>query len=115
MSNTKLGPGLKFDGTDGKHPMKDRWDLIPMDCVEDVVKILTFGAEKYQPNNWQKVENGEDRYYAALMRHLVAHRKGEIIDPESGMLHLAHVATNAIFLMWLEKNKNSKYSKLEIL
>ena len=101
MNKTELGPGLKYDEN------KDRWDLLPIECVEDIVKVLTMGAAKYSSNNWQNVENGEDRYYAALLRHLVAHRKGETIDPESGMLHLAHVATNAIFLMWLEKNKKN--------
>lgn len=95
--------GLKFDKE------KLRWDLIPMECVEEVVKVLTFGAEKYEANNWQKVENAEDRYYAALLRHIVAHRKGETIDPESGLLHLSHVACNVVFLLYFEllKTKNN--------
>ena len=84
---------------------KLRWDLLQYDCIEDVVKILTFGAEKYGPNNWQGVEPFEDRYFAALMRHLVAFRKGEKIDPESGLSHLAHAMCNVIFLSWNEKHK----------
>lgn len=91
--------GRKFD-TD-----KLRWDLLPMDCVEDVVKILTFGCEKYGANNWQNVEPFEDRYYSALMRHIVAWRNGEEQDPESGLSHLAHAACNIVFLCWYEKNK----------
>ena len=71
--------------------------------IEDIVKILTFGAAKYAPNNWQLVDNGTDRYYAALMRHLVAWRKGELIDPESGESHLSHAACCLVFLMWLDK------------
>ena len=97
-----MGPGLKYDIG------KLQWDILPIDCVEDVVKILTFGAEKYGANNWQNVENGEDRYYAALMRHLAASRQGEKTDPESGLSHLAHVACNVVFLMWLEKNRLEK-------
>lgn len=96
-----MNEGMKFDED------KLRWDLLPLDCVEEVVKILTFGAKKYAPNNWQLVENAEDRYYAALLRHLVAHKKGETIDPESGLLHLSHVACNIIFLLWLEKHKTN--------
>jgi hypothetical protein len=96
--------GLKYDGLDGKQPMKDRWDLLPIECVEEVVKILTFGCEKYGPNSWQKVENGEDRYYAALMRHLSASRQGEEVDPESGLSHLSHAMCNIVFLLWFEKH-----------
>jgi hypothetical protein len=94
--------GEKFDSE------KDRWDLLPMDAIEQVVKILTYGAKKYADNNWQKVEPFGDRYYAALMRHLVAHRMGEKVDPESGQLHIAHATCNAIFLLWNELNKNTQ-------
>lgn len=96
MNQDNFGPGLKFD-TD-----KLRWDLLPIECVEEVVKILSFGAKKYGPNNWQNVE--PDRYYAALMRHLVASRKGEKLDPESGLSHMAHVMCNVLFLLWFEEN-----------
>jgi hypothetical protein len=87
---------------------KLRWDLLPIDCVEDVVKILTFGAEKYEPNNWQGVENGRDRYFAALMRHLSASRQGQLIDEESGLSHLSHAMCNIVFLLWLEKHQHEK-------
>ena len=64
------------------------------------------GAAKYAPNNWQKLENGADRYYAALLRHLVAWRKGENIDPDTKSRHLTAVAWNAIALMYLTKENN---------
>ena len=63
---------------------KVRLDLIESQFIEDVGEVLTFGAKKYEPNNWQKVENPEDRYYAAALRHLIAWRKGEKTDGESG-------------------------------
>ena len=89
--------GRKFDSG------KLRWDLLPFDVIEDVVDILTYGAEKYEPNNWQKV--AKERYIAALMRHLVAHLKGEILDQESGRSHLSHLLCNAVFLRWKEKHE----------
>ena len=101
--NTDMEPiskGLKFD------EKKLRWDLLPIDCVEEVVKILTFGAEKYAPNNWQKIES--DRYFAALMRHLSASRQGQLIDDESGLSHLSHAMCNVLFLLWKEKHGESK-------
>ena len=97
-----MGNGLKFDQE------KLRWDLLPIDCIEDVVKVLTMGAEKYAENNWQEVENAEDRYFAALMRHLSASRQGEMNDSESGLSHLSHVMCNVVFLLWLEKHKDGR-------
>lgn len=82
---------------------KLRWDLLPFTEVEDEVKVLTLGAEKYGPNNWQAVPDGRNRYFSALMRHLTAWRRGEEIDPETNMSHLAHAACNIRFLQWLEK------------
>lgn len=88
--------GLKFDGD------KFRWDLLPYDAVEKIVEIMTYGAKKYSPNNWQKVESS--RYIAALMRHIVAEIGGEDYDKESGFLHLAHAACNILFLLWKKIN-----------
>jgi len=89
--------GMKHD--DGKL----MWDLLPLDAVEQIVEIMTYGAKKYAPNNWQKVRS--NRYYAALMRHLVAEYKGEDYDIESGFLHLAHAACNILFLLWKKMNE----------
>lgn len=94
-----MNVGMKFDGD------KVRMDLIDPNFVTGVGQVLTFGAKKYAPNNWQKVDNAEDRYYAAALRHLLAWRAGEKLDPESGLNHLKHVATNIMFLMYFEENK----------
>jgi hypothetical protein len=95
-----LGEGKKYDSE------KDRWDLLNLEDLEGVVKILTFGAKKYSPNNWQMVENGVERYYAALLRHLVAWRKGEYLDSESGLPHVDHAFCNMYFLVHLLKKEN---------
>ena len=89
--------GMKDD--DGKL----RWDLLPWDAVEKIVEIMTYGAKKYSPNNWQKVL--KNRYQAAMMRHFVAEWKGEDDDRESELLHLAHMACNALFLLWKKINE----------
>jgi len=91
------GEGLKFDEA------KNRWDLLPIECIEEVVKVLTMGSCKYGNNNWQNVEPFNERYYAALMRHIVEWRKGNTIDEESGLSHLSHAMCNLVFLLWKEK------------
>ena len=89
--------GRKFDFD------KDRWDLLPWDAAAKIVKVLTLGARKYAPNNWKFVDNAEDRYFAALHRHLSAWRSGEQLDPETKLPHLAHAGCCVLFLLSLEK------------
>lgn len=89
--------GVKYDQD------KDRWDLVPWTEFKQVVKVLTHGATKYAPENWQKVENPRNRYFAAAQRHFTAWREGEIIDPDSGLPHLACAICCLLFLMWFDK------------
>lgn len=93
--------GQKFD--EGKL----RFDLLLPQFEEAVVEVLTKGVEKYGANNWQAVEDGEHRYYAALRRHINAYYKGVDNDPEDGLSHLAHAACNIMFLMFLEERNNA--------
>jgi hypothetical protein len=91
--------GQKYDGE------KIRMDLLPFEALEAVAEVLTLGARKYSDNNWQIVKNAERRYLAALLRHLVARERGEMRDVEWGLLHAAHMATNALFILWFEIQK----------
>ena len=84
---------------------KLRYDLITPRMLEAIAQVLTYGAEKYEANSWQKVENGLQRYEAALFRHLQSFRKGEMLDSESGLPHMAHATTNALFLMELSEGE----------
>ncbi len=95
--------GVKYD--DGKL----RWELLPIAPIEEVVKVLTYGAKKYDDENWRKVSNQRSRYYAAALRHIVAWWKGEKIDPESGCSHLAHAICCLVFLMEGANNENNSY------
>lgn len=99
----------KNDRKDGKL----RWELLPLETLEEVVRIYTFGAEKYGPNTWQGLENGYERYKAALLRHLVSYEKGETHDAESGIHALAHMAWNAIAMLHLalEKERTCKVTE----
>lgn len=79
---------------------KLRYDLLPVDVLEQIVRVLTAGATKYGDENWKNVEPYKDRYYAAAMRHLVAWRQGEVADREDGLPHLAHALCCIIFILW---------------
>lgn len=81
---------------------KTEWDLIPYEELEDVVKVLQMGAKKYKRDNWKNCDN-PSRYVNALLRHVISYVKGDKIDSESGLSHLAHAMCNCLFLMWMDK------------
>jgi len=80
---------------------KPRLDLVPPGIIEAIGAIRTYGVQKYKdPENWRKVE--PERYIAALMRHLCKFlRDPKSVDPESGYMHLWHMACNIAFLVEL--------------
>lgn len=96
--------GKKNDRQDGKL----RWELLPLSLIKEVVKVYHFGASKYQPNTWQHLDNGYERYKAALFRHLVAYEEGETYDPESGLHHLSHMVWNALAMLYCALRKEVK-------
>jgi hypothetical protein len=90
MSNQQ-GEGLRFNQG------KSRYDLIPAFAQEQYARVLTKGAEKYAERNWERGMPWS-KVLASLERHLYAIKRGEDVDPETGLLHSAHVMTNAAFL-----------------
>ena len=76
---------------------KTRHDLVPAFAQEQYARVLTKGAEKYAPRNWEKGMNWS-KVLASMKRHILAFEKGEDYDPETGILHTAHVMCNAAFL-----------------
>lgn len=76
---------------------KLRYDLIPQFALQEFVKVLTKGAEKYEDRNWE-LGMRWSKVVASLKRHLAAFEKGIDYDEESGVLHTAHIMSNAAFL-----------------
>lgn len=89
----------RVSSTGGEKGVKEaRYDLIPVEALEKLAILYGRGAAKYEDNNWRK---GYDwsKSYAALQRHANAFWRGEDIDEEMGLPHLAAVAFHAFTLM----------------
>ena len=72
-------------------------------ALEEVAKVMQYGANKYSRKNWDKVDDKE-RYISATYRHLMlGYQQGEAIDKESGLSHLAHAICSLLFLLELDK------------
>ena len=83
--------GLRFNNG------KLRYDLVQPFAHEQMVRVLTKGAEKYAERNWER-GMAWSNVIASLKRHLAAIERGEDYDNETGELHIAHLACNAHFL-----------------
>lgn len=86
-------PGAKLDG--GKVRLGLVMHGFPR-ALMAVGEVGTYGAGKYSDNGWMQVPDGESRYTDAMYRHLMAEAAGETTDRESGLLHAAHAAWNAL-------------------
>jgi len=85
---------IKYDG--GKAPIyRGGLGYFPR-AISAVSAVSGFGASKYAWNGWQGVSDGYNRYSDALVRHLGYEAEGEVVDNDSGLLHAAHAAWNAL-------------------
>lgn len=89
--------GIKLDT--GKPPL----DLVEAHFIEDVGRVLLFGADKYSPNNWQKGMS-LGKCLAGVLRHTYAMLRGEHLDPETGLSHAAHAACGLMFAHYYIRN-----------
>lgn len=65
-------------------------------AVAAVIRVLTYGAKKHSPDGWADVEDVDRVYLEKIYRHLSAEALGDDIEPESGELHAACVAADAM-------------------
>ena len=72
--------------------------------------VPVHGMRKYGVDNWQFVRPFNDRYFAALIRHLFTWRIHQKIDPDFAQSHLRHAECCLRYLMWGEQHldKNEK-------
>ncbi len=77
----------------GKPPIS----LVVPDFIVGIATVLGFGRVKYKAWSWALGKEWS-RDYDAVQRHLLAWSAGEDADPESGLSHLLHAATDLMFI-----------------
>ncbi len=96
--NSTLTEGTRYD--EGKEP----YHLLAPELLESVSRVLDWGQRKYAPRNWEKGMHWS-RVFGSLMRHMWKWWRGENIDNETGLSHLAHAGANIMFLIAYEQRK----------
>ena len=96
VASTEKGSGARFNTG------KPDYSLIPLCTMEDEAKVWAYGKQKYAAWNWAK-GMAWSVPLACLMRHIAAWQKGEELDPESGLPHLAHAMCNLRMLTLYSK------------
>lgn len=86
--------GLKYDSD------KPDMSLLSSVAIEELAKVLSFGKEKYAAHNWRKGIS-TSRLVGAALRHLFSYLKGESVDPETGLSHVAHAMCCCMFIIEL--------------
>ena len=111
MAIKESGNGKKYDND--KPPVyQGLFQYFPL-ALDEVASISGYGAVKYELEyddvNWARVPNGFNRYSDALGRHLTKEFSEGEMDGESGFVHAAHVAWNALArLELLLRNKQKE-------
>jgi len=90
--------GLRFNNE------KPKWSLVPQSSLLPMVRVLEFGANKYDSHNWMKGLSITE-ICESLKRHLDSFMEGENIDKESKLSHVGHIQCNALFLSWMIENR----------
>lgn len=65
-------------------------------ALTEVIRVGTFGANKYTDHGWLAVPDGVNRYSDAMQRHYLKEQSGEQLDADSGLVHASHLAWNAL-------------------
>jgi hypothetical protein len=87
------------------------FSFIPPLAELEVAKVLTYGANKYAPDNWKYVDDSITRYISAARRHINFVQLGEKHDPETGYHHFAHAICCLLYL--LENDLEEGHNKQE--
>ena len=95
-------PEIIHKADDGKPPIS----LVPTGIIWEIAKVRHYGVNIKYPetgrDGWKTLS--KERIRDAMLRHCLRYiGDPDGVDNESGLSHLAHMATNAAFLIELEK------------
>jgi hypothetical protein len=96
----------------------DNNNVFPITAVANalgnVCRVAQFGAQKYKRGNWVFVDDGYNRYTAAMFRHYLNEFE-EPADPESHLSHKTHRAWNSLARLQLVLNDPKSIDSINLI
>lgn len=80
-------------------------------ALTEVIRVGTFGANKYSPHGWLSVDDAVERYTDAMQRHYLKEITEGPLDDDSGITHAGHLAWNALARLELMLRDAAKEKK----
>ena len=96
VGNRQFKTGSRRDSAKNKPPLSK----LPFPALVEVAFVHEYGDSNFGTGNWRKgqpfseLSNSMLRHWEKWFYH------GEDLDPKSGRHHLAHMAWNALILLW---------------
>jgi hypothetical protein len=87
---------------------KRKWSLVDFESLEPMVEVLESALSKYNKNNWKKGLYVNEMC-ESLLRHTFSFLNGEDNDKESGISHIGHILSNAMFLSYMMREKRDEF------
>ena len=102
VTSTHTDAAIKADDN------KARYDLILPESIDMLAQVFAYGIRKYGIERNCEKGFSYGRLFAAACRHMWAFWRGEELDPESGLPHLAHAQWNIHILLAQTIRKTGK-------
>lgn len=94
------------------HPGEESMYNLPYNALEQVCRVFAYGCIKYGRGNYQLAPGLPlESYIQSMWRHLVEYLKSNLVDEESKLPHLAHIACNCFMYLWTQKTYHESNTK----
>lgn len=101
----------KYDTLTAKRYNQGKVDLslLPVEACIQEARVWMAGERKYGRDNWKHLwgDNTISTVMASLLRHSFAILNGEVVDPETGLDHAAHIRCNAAMVLEYRKQQEN--------
>lgn len=72
---------------------------IPHRVLDALGRVFEYGARKHSPYGWINVPGYRLHFGMKMLRHGAAYFSGELVDPETGESHMAHLLADGMMIL----------------
>ena len=88
---------------------KPDWTLVDFKSLLPLVDVMTYGATKYEKDNWKLECEDPIQHIQSGLRHMLELANGNEVDAESGLPHSGHIIANMMMYNYHKYGKNYEF------